>query len=164
MPDENITSEPLPLLRSSVRPPPPLSPCDELALIQDVAVRAALVGTPLKQLQDDYRERFDEAIKVIEKRSALYNNVVSEEITRLLSELGDLEQSRKTLEGASEQQRLSLSPFQAANGECEAEILGLLRTIVGGRFQFRLEHQQRLASARATTAIEDRQTNKEYSE
>jgi MFS family permease len=164
IPNESIPAQPLPLLRSGVTPPPTFAPWDDLPFIQEVAVRAALVKIPLKQLQDDYQKRLDEAIEVIEKRSTLHNNVVGEEITRLLSELDDFEQSRKTLESASEQQRLSLPSLRAANGECEAEILGLLRTIVGGRFQFRLEHQQKLASARATTAIEDRQTNKEYSE
>jgi hypothetical protein len=141
-PVNDIVPDLTPLLQSGVTEPPVPHLWDEFQGVQDAAVRAALVGTPLEALQKQYKDRFDKAALFIEERAKIHNDAVEAESRRLEDLADSLHKSQVELEAEVKLLRDKVPAARKAFVESGETVNSLRRKVRSSNLQFQFEREE----------------------
>jgi len=137
-------------LESNVTAPDVPHLWDEFQGVQDAAVRAALVETPLEALSKQYRDRFEKASGFIDKRVKLHTDALTAEAERLRELAASLEKRRGELEAAIGPLRASLPEVNKVFVEAGEEVNALRRKTRAAHLHFQFQREDEVTLRRMT--------------
>ena len=150
---QDIVPQLAPLLGSNVTVPDIPHLWDEFQGVQDAAVRAALVGTPLDALTKQYKDRFEKASRFIDERTKIHRDAVDAESKRLQELAVLLEKRLIELEAAIAPLRESLPAANKAFVEAGEEVNALRRKTRAAHLQFQFEREDEVTQRRITRRL-----------